>query len=105
MTTPTTPSPRVKLDVEAFVATDENGSSVHVRTDSDLGIKFKRGEIAPNDTGHINVAMVLSVDDENIDLILFDSGESAREVLGQIREAAEQALEGLKKGAPLATRT
>ena len=99
MTGTTAPSPRVKLDVEAFVATDENGSSVHVRTDSDLGIKFKRSEIAPNDTGRINVAMVLSVDDENIDLILIDTGE-AIEVLRQIREAAEQALEGLK-GAPL----
>jgi hypothetical protein len=103
MSSTNTTTPRVKLDVEAFVATDENGSSVHIRTDSDLGIKFKRGEIAPSDTGRINVAMVLSVDDENIDLILFDSGESAKEVLGQIREAAEQALEGLK-GAPLASR-
>jgi hypothetical protein len=51
MTASITPPTRVELEVEAFVATDENGSSVHVRTDSDLAIKFKRGEVAPNDTG------------------------------------------------------
>lgn len=99
----THPTPRIKVAVESFVATAENGSSVHVRSDDDLALQFKRGEIAPANTGRINVAMVLSVDDENIDLILIDSGE-ATEVLRQVREAAEQALEGLK-GAPLALRT
>ncbi len=70
-----------------------------MRIDNDLGLKFKRGEVAPNDIGEINVAIALNVGGENIDLILFDRGE-AREVLAQVREAAEQALEGLK-GAPL----
>ena len=67
-----------------------------VRQDDDLGIKFKRGEVARGDDGNRRVVMILGVDDEPIDLLLFD-GADVREVLLEIHEAIEVALVGLRR--------
>ena len=89
----------VKTTVESFTATDGANHTVVVRQDNDLDVKFRRGEVAPNDQGRLRVAMVLGVDDGPIDLVLFH-GEDVRETLLEIREAVEVALTGLLGHAP-----
>ena len=85
-----------KVDIEAFSATDSLGeASVFVRKDDDLDTKFKDGHVATDTTGEGRVAMVLNVDDENSDLIVIDSRKPLVQVLSEIREAAELALDGL----------
>ena len=87
----------VTTTVESFIANGSDGATVVVRTDHDLDIKFKRGEVAPNHEGRLSVAMILGIDDEPTDLILVH-GEDAREALLEVREVVELALTGLKQG-------
>jgi len=86
----------VTRTIDAFTAINStDGHTVVVRQDDDLDIKFKRGEVAPHNSGERQVALVLGVDGEPIDLVLFH-GTDVREALLEVREAAELALMGLE---------
>jgi len=57
-----------------------------------LDVRFKRGEVTPNNDGDVKVAMILGVDSEPIDLIITCGREDVYEVLLRAREAVTFAM-------------
>lgn len=85
----------IRTDVRDF-DTSRAGHSVHVRTDEDLGVKFKRGAVIVGEPGSVEVAMVLGIDEMESDRIDISGSASSslRERLERVRAAVDLALEG-----------
>jgi hypothetical protein len=81
--------------LRAFEARSGQGHTVDVTTDPDLRVRFKRGEVCRGDSGAIDVAMVLGIDEVACDRIdISDSSLSMRERLELAKAAVDLALEG-----------
>jgi hypothetical protein len=81
--------------VWGFEALGDDGHTVDCKTDPDLGVRFKQGEVCRGDSGSIEVAMVLGIDEVTCDRIdISDSSLSMRERLELIKAAVDLALEG-----------
>jgi hypothetical protein len=81
--------------VEAFRTDAGPKGSVHVRSDGELSLKFKRGGVAEGEGQGADalLAMCLGVDGEAIDVLVCDR-DSLFEVLNRAQMAIEIALEG-----------
>jgi hypothetical protein len=81
--------------VWGFEARSDDGHTVDCRTDADLRVRFKQGEVCRGDSGSIEVAMVLGIDELTADRIdISDSSLSMRERLELVKAAVDLALEG-----------
>jgi hypothetical protein len=84
----------IRTDVRNF-DTCRSGHSVRVQTDTDLGLKFKRGVVLSGDSGPVEVAMVLGIDELHSDRIdISESSLPMREAFERIKAAVDLALEG-----------